>query len=131
MTRQEARHDNVEYLLSSGDECLASAASELAAGRLRFAMNRVYYACFYAVSAVLLNEGRHFVKHTAVRSALHEHLVKTGRLTAENGCLYDELFKNRHKADYGSFVRFEAAAVQSAIEQATSFVAEMKRTLGR
>jgi uncharacterized protein (UPF0332 family) len=68
MTADEARAQNVEYLLQSAGEALESARAEHAAGRDRFAMNRAYYACFYAASAVLLNEGRHFVKHAGVRA---------------------------------------------------------------
>ena len=36
----------------------------------------------------------------------------------------------RHKADYGEIVKFDAAEVQAAIEQAERFVAEMRRLLG-
>jgi hypothetical protein len=57
------------------------------------AVNRAYYACFYAASAVLQSEGRHFVKHTGVRAAVHAELVKPGRLPREIGETYDLLLK--------------------------------------
>jgi hypothetical protein len=87
-------------------EALASSQSELAAGRLRFAVNRAYYACFYAASALLLAEGRTFVKHAGVRAALHRDLVHPGRLAVSWGELYDELFSARHQADYGALLAF-------------------------
>ena len=43
-----------------------AARAELDARRYSFAINRAYYAAFYAASAVLLSQGRHFVKHAGV-----------------------------------------------------------------
>jgi uncharacterized protein (UPF0332 family) len=126
MSPEEARAKNVADLLSSADEALASARSEAAAGRLRFAVNRAYYACFYAASAVLLAEGRHFVKHTGVRAALHQHMVNTDRLAQSHGQTFDELFKARHAADYGASVAFDPQQVAHQIEQAQQFVEQMK-----
>jgi hypothetical protein len=94
-------------------------------------MNRVYYACFYAVSAVLLAEDRHFVKHAGVRSALHQYLVKPGRLSSDMGNFYDDVFRARLKGDYGQFVEFDPDLVRARLATAEQFVAEMKRLLGR
>ena len=80
MTEKEAAEQTIVFWISSAQEALESARSELAAGRRRFAINRAYYACFYAASAVLLQQGRTFVKHSGLRAALHEHLVRSGRL---------------------------------------------------
>lgn len=129
MTGDRARRENVLLLLSTADEALESARSESAAGRHRFAMNRVYYACFYAASAMFLAEARHFVKHAGVRAAVHQDLVKPGRLTAEMGKFYDEAFTARQAADYGQFATFDEGIVRSSIERAQRFVLEMKRLL--
>lgn len=53
----------VRYWLEKAQEALESAKSEYKAGRLSFAVNRIYYACFYAVSAVLRERGKKFKKH--------------------------------------------------------------------
>ena len=129
MTPDEARHGAVEYLMQNAEDCLASARSELAAGRGRFAMNRAYYACFYAASAVLLAEGRHFVKHAGVRSAVHQHLVQPGKLHVEMGRFYDQVFAARHRADYGTFVEFDDAAVRDRIDTAERFVETSRQLL--
>ena len=44
MTQDEPLGQNIDYLLESADEALASAEAELAGGRRRFAVNRLYYA---------------------------------------------------------------------------------------
>ena len=64
-----------EYWLRKAGDALQSARSEAQAGRLDFAVNRAYYACFYAASAVLPRMGKKFVKHSGLRAAVHQDLV--------------------------------------------------------
>jgi hypothetical protein len=92
-------------------------------------MNRVYFACFYAASALFLAEGRHFVKHAGVRAAVHQDLVKPGRLAAELGRFYDEAFAARQSADYGQLVTFDEGTVRSSITTAERFVLAVRRLL--
>lgn len=129
MTHDQARREAVAYLLTNADEALESAASELAAGRLRFAINRVYYASFYATSAVLLGEGRSYAKHSGIRSGLHQHLVKTGRVPAELGQFYDDIFDDRQEGDYGVLVEFDRATVKQRLETGRRLVEHMKQLL--
>ncbi|MEE9295686.1 MAG: HEPN domain-containing protein [Phycisphaerae bacterium] len=127
MSPDEAREKLIDYWRLRADEAVASARSELGAGRPRFAINRAYYACFYAASALLLGDGRKFVRHAGVRAALHKHFVKTGRLDRTFGALYDRLFAWRQEADYGELVDFDEAPAAHAVEESRRFVDELKR----
>lgn len=129
MTADEARRTAIDYWLEKSSEALESAKAELAADRCSFAVNRVYYACFYATSAVLLAEGEKFVKHSGVRGALHRSLVRTGRLPRELGRFYDRIFENRQRGDYQELVIFEAEQVTSMVDEGKKFVEEMRRLL--
>jgi len=51
VNHEQSRDSVVRYWWSKAEESLASAQREVEAGALAFAMNRVYYAAFYAVSA--------------------------------------------------------------------------------
>lgn len=62
MTEDESRQKVAEHWLNKANEALESAESEYRMRRFDFAVNRAYYACFYAASAVLLLMGRKFVK---------------------------------------------------------------------
>ncbi len=42
--------------------------------------NRVYYACFYAVTALMMHDGSSMSKHTGVRGFLNRQYVRTGRI---------------------------------------------------
>lgn len=62
--------------------------------------SRSYYAAFYAVSALFSLEGKSFHKHTAIETAVHRDLVKTGRWSIELGYDYSFLLGARLKGDY-------------------------------
>jgi uncharacterized protein (UPF0332 family) len=113
--------------MGRADAALASAASEIAAGRFEFAANRAYYACFYAASAVLLKRGRKFVKHSGVRGSVHRDLVKAGLLEASWGKVYDRAFGARQIADYLAFGEVERAEAEALLASARGFVREMER----
>lgn len=129
MSPDQAKQKIIFYWMEKAEEALASAQSELNAGRMTFAMNRAYYACFYAVSAVLLKLGKRFSKHSGVRSALHEHLIKTGKLSTELGKTYDRLFENRQEGDYFELVNFEKDQVEEGIRQSRAIVSAIQAEL--
>jgi len=60
MKKAEALQEVIKFWMKKSHEALQSARSEQHAGRLEFAINRAYYACFYAASAVLLREEEKF-----------------------------------------------------------------------
>ena len=93
----------IKYWLEKSEESIASAKSEISYGRLSFAVNRLYYAMFYAITAILTAKGESYRKHSGVRTALHRDFVKTGKINKESGRIYDELFNARHQADYTPF----------------------------
>jgi len=131
MTSDQARSEVIAFWLERSDEAVASALAELDAGRQSFAVNRAYYACFYALSAVLLADGRKYAKHSGVRAALHHHLIRSGRLDPSWGRIYDRAFENRQRGDYQELVVFEAAHVREICGQAREFVTQMRRLLER
>ena len=63
--------------------------------------SRSYYAAFYALSAFLLNEGIDTSKHSGVIAFVHQHFVKSGKLSKEQGRNLNWLFELRSVGDYG------------------------------
>lgn len=59
------------------------------------AINRMYYACYYAVSALLIKNGIEAQTHAGVRQMLGLHFVKTGKLSVQMANVYSELFSKR------------------------------------
>ena len=103
----------VEHRLSRAQETLEEARLLVESGRLNGAVNRLYYACFYAVTALLYTEGHTSSKHSGVRSLFDLHWMRTERLHGELGRFYRQMFNSRQESDYSDFVRFELADVKN------------------
>ena len=103
-----------------------SARLEIKAGSIDFAINRIYYAAFYAVSTALLDRQIIFKKHSGVRAAFHQDFIKTGLLDIKWGKYYDQLFEDRQEGDYMVFLSFEQDYVITQVELCNQFLAELK-----
>lgn len=114
--------DYARYLLTRACESLEDAALLLKNDRLHSAVNRLYYACFYAVSALLQTKGMSSAKHAGVLSLLDRHWVKTGAVPVAMSRFYRDLFSQRLDSDYGDKVTFERHDVQAWCGQAQQFV---------
>jgi uncharacterized protein (UPF0332 family) len=110
------------YRLERAYETLEEAELLFRNGHVNTFVNRLYYACFYAVSAWLILRSLSSSKHSGIRAMFHQHLVKPGFIGVEQGLLYDRLFNNRQKADYVDLVCFEADEVASWLVAAKEFV---------
>lgn len=127
MSRTDHTGQVVVFWLEKAEKSLAAAEDEHKAEREDFAVNRAYYAAFYAASAALLKANKRFAKHSGLRAAVHRDLVKSGRLDTELGRAFDRLFESRQRADYLEFVRFESEEAEHLISIARDFVAAMRR----
>lgn len=119
----------IAYWLRKAAEAMASSRSEFQANRLDFAVNRAYYACFYAASAVLLSMDKQFVKHSGLRSAIHRDLIKAKLLSPNWGKVFDRIFENRQAADYLMMWQGAPEQVEQIIQDADGFVQQMHRLL--
>jgi uncharacterized protein len=88
--------------------------------------SRAYYAAFHAVSALFALEGKVFKKHSAVRSALHKDLVKSGLWNSSLGEDYSFLLSLREVGDYGGNEHVEKKDALEAIEAAKRIIAAVK-----
>ena len=87
MNDQE-RATYVAYRMESARETLADAETLFDAGRFRGAVNRIYYAMFYAVGALALNRGFSTSSHGQLRGYFNREFVKTGLVSVELGKAY-------------------------------------------
>ena len=108
---------------------LAASQRDLAAGDLALSVSRAYYTLFYAVSALLLEEGRTFKKHSGVRAAFNREFIKSGRIPREHGELYNRLFRDRQKGDYVAFADFDDAYVEKQLQGYERFLDDIRPML--
>ena len=114
--------DLVRHRFSRALETLEDAKILADAGRWNACVNRLYYACFYAASALLLRDGRSSSKHTGVRSLLNQYYVRPVLIPKEIAQIYNDLFERRQESDYMDFVCFDESRVRPWIGKAETFV---------
>jgi uncharacterized protein (UPF0332 family) len=119
----------VQYRLGRAKTALREAKLLLDAGGLHTAVNRLYYACFDCVSALLLTEGRSSSKHSGVRAFFDRDFVNTGRIPVPLGRFYRRIEARRKKADYGDLVTFRAEEVARWLGVAEEFVGALSTLL--
>jgi uncharacterized protein (UPF0332 family) len=91
-------------------------------GHWNASVNRLYYACFYAVSALLSKHNLSSSKHSGIRSLFNQHFVKTGIILKETALIYNLLFERRQEGDYEVFVTFKEADVKPWLEETERFI---------
>ena len=78
--------------------------------------NRLYYAAYNAVSALLISNGDTAQTHSGVRHIFGLKFIKTGILPPETGRLYHRLFSLRQTGDYDDTYDVAAEDVLPNIE---------------
>lgn len=84
--------------------------------------NRLYYALFHAVSALLIHDGHQVNTHKGVVVIFGRYYVKDGIFTQEDGKLYSQLQTMREKGDYNCFYQTSEEEVVPMIEPARSLI---------
>ena len=115
----------ISYRMARSKEAIQAAEIMLENDMLVSAMNRIYYAMFYAVQAILVLSDTSFSKHGQVKGFFNRELIKPGIIPIEMGRLYNKVFEYRQKFDYVDFAIPERDMVVDYIEKAKGFHAEI------
>jgi len=93
------------------------------------AINRMYYACYYAVGALLLKKGIKTSTHAGMRQNFGQHFVNTGIIDKSMGKHYTELFDKRHKGDYDDFIDFDENTTFELFEPSKQLIEKIEELL--
>jgi uncharacterized protein (UPF0332 family) len=123
-------NDLSRFRIERAFECLDEAAIMADKKHYNTCVNRLYYACFYAVNALLASGDHTSVKHAGVRALFNLYFVKTGVVPRELAAVYNDLFESRQESDYQDFFVVESAAALEFIAPAERFVRYIASHLG-
>jgi uncharacterized protein (UPF0332 family) len=119
----------IHYRREKSRETLEDAYILFQAGRLFSALNRIYYALFYEVMALLLTKDLSSAKHTGIRALFNEHFIKTGKVSVELGRFFSRMYDFRQKSDYADFVQFEEERMKEWLVSAEHFINELDQVI--
>lgn len=110
----EKQKDLCLYRISQAKETMKSAQLCMDNHLFKDAINRFYYAAFYAVKAVLALADTDFKRHKDVVAYFNKEYVAAGAFPKETGRLLARLQKRRETSDYDDFY---IASHEEAVEQ--------------
>jgi len=119
----------IAYRLERSRESLRAAEIMFENNMLTFSMNRVYYAMFYAVQALLVAREVSFSKHGQIKAFFNREMVKPGIFPTEMGRLYNKAFEYRQKFDYVDFSFPDREMVSEYLEKAKGFISNIQEYL--
>jgi uncharacterized protein (UPF0332 family) len=117
------------YRLDRAREALDDAGFLLQSGRLTGASNRVYYAMFYAASALLATRDLSASRHSGVIALFNDHFVKTGLFPRELARHFGRAFEARMDTDYRVLATPDADELRESLEHARAFISRTEELL--
>jgi uncharacterized protein (UPF0332 family) len=117
-------------LIAEAKQCIKAAEKLLSVGFFGYSASRAYYAMFHIASALLLDRGFTFSKHTGVVSAFGREFVKTEVVPKEFQKRLTQAYEIRSAADYRSGPKINEVRAFETIEWARQFVAKGEEILG-
>jgi len=112
----EERTEYAKYRIESAHNTFEAAKLLAESGFWNSAVNRLYYALFYAVNALLVLNEIQTKSHASTKSQFSLHFVKTGKFDKKYGRLLSELYDWRQKGDYENIFDFDADSVEPLFE---------------
>lgn len=89
----------------------------------------MYYACYYAVIALLINNKIETLTHTGTRQMFGFHFIKTGLVEKDIGKFYSRIFDLRQTGDYEDFIDFSEDQVTELLEPAKKLIDHIESIL--
>ncbi len=124
--KAQDKSEYIAYRISKAEETLLAAKELANKNYWNSCVNRLYYALFYAVNALLINDGVIAKSHTGVKTQFFQLYIKTGKINIKFGQLYSDLIDWRQKGDYNDFFDLSQEEVLPLLEPVEIFIQKIK-----
>ena len=125
----ETRRAIVAYRCETAHSTLDDAKYLFRDGRLNAAANRLYYACYYIVEALLISDGIQASTHQGVKSMFGAHYVVKGEISVDWSKYFTSVLNLRKSADYDFFVKYEKSEIEPLLLRADEFISTVERLM--
>ena len=127
--KEYSPEDYINYRIQRARETIQEVKTHIDNKYWNTAINRMYYACFYAVNALLAKERIEVSSHSGLRQKFGEHFVKTGKIDRELAKHFTELAEKRHKGDYNDFFDYDEDIVLRIYPYSQKFIEQIENLL--
>ena len=126
---QDKAKDLCIYRIKSALETLDAAKVCIDSKHYKDAINRSYYASFYAIKAVLAMEGTDFKRHKDVVAYFNKNYVATEIFDKQLGRMLSNLQQTRETSDYDDFFIASKEDAETQCKNAESIIEAVKKYL--
>lgn len=128
---ENSRQALVQYRLERAEETMKEVSILAKESHFNAAVNRLYYACFYAASALMVANSIVTSSHAGIKTMLGMNFVSKGLLSLEHGKTYSRLFEIRHSGDYDDFVYCDQEMIDEYTPKARDFINSIRDLLSK
>lgn len=119
---QEERDAIVFYRTQKAKETWKEAEGIARLNYWNAVVNRLYYACYYMTSALLVYHGYSAQTHSGVIRLFGLHFVNNGIIPKDQSKFYSRLFELRQTGDYDDLYAVTEEEVKPLIEAAREYI---------
>lgn len=125
----DSRNALVEYRLERAYKTMEEAALLEGQGYYNAAVNRLYYACYYATEALLLKNKIEAKSHAGVKAMLGLHFVSKGLIPVNIGKILSTLYEKRQSGDYDDFIYCDKEMTDDLTIQAKTYIDSLSQLI--
>ncbi|GAP72449.1 hypothetical protein SAMD00024442_32_18 [Candidatus Symbiothrix dinenymphae] len=118
----ESKQALTNYRLQRAKETLLEADVLIQDKFYNAAVNRLYYACYYAVIALLIKNDISAQTHQGVKQMFSLHFIVTKKIENTYSRFYSQLFNDRISGDYDDFLHYDYEKISVIRPQAEEFI---------
>jgi uncharacterized protein (UPF0332 family) len=122
LNKREQLQELLRYRMEQASETLREAEILLGEAALRGAVNRAYYAMFYALLALLATKQLGTSKHSGALGLFDREFVKTGLFPRELSRSLRLAFNLRQTHDYKEMTEVDSSTAETTLTDAKVFV---------
>jgi len=126
---EKERGEIVKLRLEKANETFAEIPVLMINKFYRTAANRLYYACYYAATALLINDGYETHTHSGVKTLLGLHYLTNNKIDKSFGKMYRQLFNLRQTGDYEDWGKLEEEDIEPFLDPAECFISTIEKLI--
>ena len=123
----KGRDDVIAYRINRAKESLKEAKALEQIKSWNGVANRLYYACFYMVSALLMKSNLDSKTHSGTKTLFFKEFIKTGLVEKQWSEHYQQLFNLRTRGDYEDLITIDEEDVSPLLPETETFLGEIKK----
>ncbi len=124
-----SKQEYINYRLDQAKQTLEAARSLAGDKYWNSVINRLYYSCFYAISALLFKHGINARSHSGIKHQFGLHFIKSGLIDKSVSKIYIDLFDYRQAGDYADFVDFDEEKSLPLIPQVENLILKIEELI--